>query len=63
MHIGSNEEVYRYSMREKDGNFVYVESVTNEKDLGITNITCKAHRTLGLIRRTFEYLDKDMFNH
>lgn len=75
MHIGSNEEVYRYSMREKDGNFVYVESVTNEKDLGITfdnklnfdqhisNITCKAQRTLGLIRRTFEYLDKDMFNH
>ncbi len=60
-------------MRDPDGNYTAIEAVTNEKDLGvtfderlsfnqhITNITNKAQQTLGLVHRSFESLDEEMF--
>lgn len=60
-------------MKEMDGNFTYIDDVDNEKDLGvtfesnlkferhITNIVNKAQRILGLIFRSFETLDEEMF--
>ena len=73
LHIGSKNEHFRYTMKDTDGNYSYIDPVPFEKDLGvtfdenlnfdqhITNITNKAQRVLGLIHRSFEYLDKDMF--
>ena len=68
MHIGFNNPRAGYTM---NGNAV--TEVTEEKDLGVTiqsslkwNKNCaesvsKANKVLGLIRRTFRYLDKNMF--
>ena len=73
LHIGKNNSNCRYSMPDKDGNYIYVEPVQTEKDLGVTfdenlsfedhisNITSKAQGVLSLIHRSFEYLDKEMF--
>jgi len=73
LHLGSSNSDFRYSMRDPDGNYSAIEAVTNEKDLGvtfderlsfnqhITNITNKAQRTLGLVHRSFECLDEEMF--
>ena len=73
IHIGSANENYRYTMTDNDGNHSYIETVSNEKDLGVTFdnqlsfedhiniITMKARRTLGIIHRSFEFLDRSMF--
>ena len=62
MHIGSTNERHRYSMLDKDGNFIHLDSAQSEKDLGVTfnenlhfgehisNITSKAQRVLELIQ-------------
>lgn len=73
MHIGRKNENYRYTMIDSTGNHTYINPVTSEKDLGvtfdenlnfqehITNIVNKAQRNLGIIHRSFEYMDKSMF--
>lgn len=75
LHIGHKNEQFRYTMQDTDGNFVNITSVTSEKDLGvtfdcdlnfnqhITNIVNKAQSCLGLIYRSFECLDREMFLH
>ena len=56
-----------------DGNRVYIEQKEQEKDIGVTfdknlkfdvhisNTVNKANQRLGLIRRTFEYMESDTF--
>ena len=70
LHIGQNnpEEIYMMGSDDK-----ILSTCDNEKDLGVTfdkdlsfdvhiqNATKKANRALGLIRRAFDFLDKDMF--
>lgn len=72
--IGRNtSHSYRYSMSDADGTTLYLEHTDTEKDLGVT-IDCKldfdkhinekvnkANMTMGLIRRSFEYLDQANF--
>ena len=72
LHVGNNNPHYRYTMTDSDGYHSYIESVDSEKDLGvtfdtklnfdvhITNIVNKAQRNLGIIHRSFEYMDKPM---
>ncbi len=72
MHIGTHENGERFSF--KNANTTQeLELVEEQKDLGllidnkmkfskhITQSVSKANRNLGLIARTFTYLDKDMF--
>ena len=66
--IGRNKSDYAYKMRDDK-----LERVKQEKDLGVTfdaslsfeihmaEKISKANRMTGIIRRTFHYLDKDMF--
>ncbi len=73
LHMGFNNENHRYTMLDKDNNYVALNSVEEEKDLGVTfernlkfdkhisNCVNKAQRTVGLIRRSFDYMDSDMF--
>ena len=70
LHIGNNnpEEKYKMGIDNK-----ILSTCECEKDLGVTfdidlsfdvhiqNATKKANRAIGLIRRAFDYLDKDMF--
>ena len=70
LHIGNNnpEEKYKMGIENK-----ILSTCESEKDLGVTfdidlsfdvhiqNATKKANRAIGLIRRSFDYLDKDMF--
>ena len=72
LHIGRNNPRHQYYMYES-GIQVPVEQVESEKDLGVTfestlrfdhhilNCVNKANRMLGLIKRTFTYMDKEMF--
>lgn len=69
MHLGRSNHLYEYGMGE-----VTLESITEEKDLGVwvdnklsfnshmEKQVNKANRQLGLIRRSFDFLDKDTFN-
>ena len=73
LHIGLNNPHYDYKMTDMNGNIVDLQEVEQEKDLGIifqSNLKfdqhiCmtvnKANRILGLIKRTFSYLDKSTF--
>ena len=66
--IGKNKSEFQYNMRGDE-----LERVTQEKDLGVTfdnslsfefhmaEKISKANRMTGIIRRTFHYLDKEMF--
>ena len=68
LHIGRHESVLRYSMQDSP-----VEQVPHEKDLGvivdktlvftehINAKISKANRNLGIIYRSFTYLDRDIF--
>ena len=68
MHFGKNNKKFIYLM----GNNI-VNTTTDEKDLGVTvsddlcwsrhisNCIKKANRTLGMIKHTFCYMDKEMF--
>ena len=72
LHIGKKNTNYVYSMR--SGDYVSeIESVQTEKDLGvrfdnelrfsdhINEICRKGFQRIGLIRRTFTYMDEKMF--
>ena len=72
MYMGSNNPHNEYVMNLSDSQ-QKIESCTSEKDLGVTfdpmltfdihihNIVNKANRMLGIIKRTFSYLNKDTF--
>ena len=72
MHIGKNNPQTKYFMK-LESSRQELEKCSEEKDLGITfdptlnfdihidNITKKANQMLGIIRRTFSYMDKSIF--
>ena len=72
MHIGKKNPRNSYYMKIEDCQ-QKLETCEEEKDLGITfdsnlnfdkhisNVTKKSNQMLGLIKRTFTYMDKDMF--
>lgn len=72
MHIGKRNPQHSYTM-EMENNLVELEKCKEEKDLGITfdpnldfdlhigNITKKANQMLGIIKRTFTFISKDVF--
>ena len=72
LHIGRNNPWHRYYMHES-GEQIPIEQVGSEKDLGVTfestlkfdkhilNCVNKANRMLGLIKRSFSFMDKEMF--
>ena len=72
LHIGNNDINFEYTMQTNSGE-MKVQKVTTEKDFGVTfdqnlkftdhiNIKVnKANRNVGLIFRTFTFMDKDMF--
>ena len=72
LHIGNHDINFDYSMQTDTGP-VLVEKVTSEKDLGVTfdqklkftdhinNKVNKANRNVGLIFRTFTFMNKEMF--
>ena len=73
MHIGKKNPETKYYMK-IENDLQSLESCTEEKDLGITfddklsfdqhisNITKKANQMLGIIKRTFNYMDKEIFS-
>ena len=72
LHVGNHDINYEYKM-ETNQDPITVEKVTVEKDLGvfidtslkfnehISNKVNLANRNVGLIFRTFTYVDKEMF--
>ena len=75
LHVGNHDLDIEYTMQTETGE-IKVEKVQSEKDLGvifdqklkftehivISKVTCnKANRNVGLIFRTFTFMDKDMF--
>ena len=72
MHLGKDQKFSMYSMRQ-NGAPVIINQVTEQKDLGVTidnklkfvphiqAMVKKANRNLGIIKRTFSYLDKTVF--
>jgi hypothetical protein len=72
MHIGNTNPEREYVMREED-NETKLKECEEEKDLGVTfdrellfdrhiaNVVSKANQMLGIIRRTFTCIDKDIF--
>ena len=72
MHLGNHDMNHTYTMK-KDQEEIPIEKVVSEKDLGVIvdntltftkHISSKiktANRNLGIIFRTFTYLDKDIF--
>ena len=73
LHLGHNNDISRYTMLDSQGDYIQIEPVDSEKDLGvtfehnlkferhITNCVTKAQRVLALIRRSFDYMESDMF--
>ena len=73
MHIGKMNPAFTYQMKDRNENIYKLKLVTSEKDLGITfqhdmkfgihinNVVNKANRLLGLVKRTFSYMDENMF--
>ena len=72
LHIGKTNQEQPYYMRQND-NLQRINTLTEEKDLGVTfdkmlsfdlhigKIVNKANQMLGIIKRSFTYLDKDIF--
>ena len=72
MHLGNENYVATYYMN-NNGELTEISKVTEQKDLGvliddrlkfaphIQAMVKKANRNLGIIKRTFSYLDKAMF--
>ena len=72
LHIGNHDINFEYKMQTNSGE-MKVQKVTTEKDLGVTfdqnlkftghinNKVIKANWNVGLIFRTFTFMDKDMF--
>ena len=73
LRIGNEHPTFQYEMTDRNGNVVPLEFVRCEKDIGVcmdnklsftdqvSEVTSKGLRTVGLIRRKFETLDKQMF--
>ena len=73
LHIGANNPKFTYKMVDKNNNTVDIKVVEQEKDLGvmfqenlkfdkhISLAVNKANRILGLVKRTFTYMDKSTF--
>ena len=72
LHVGNNIDDTEYTMETPNGN-ITIEKVHSEKDLGVifdnklnftehisTKVT-KANQIVGLIFRTFTFVDKEMF--
>ena len=74
MHLGSKNPKKNYSMKDGNGGMHVLEETTVEKDLGvkIDNLLkftdhCQAkintaNKTLGFIRHSFQYMDKEIFS-
>ena len=72
LHVGTHDINFEYTIETEAGR-VKVEKVTTEKDLRVTfdpslkfiehinNKVNKANRNVGLIFRTFTFMDKDIF--
>ena len=72
LHNGRNNPRFRYYMHES-GEQIHKEQLDSEKDLGVAfestlrfdkhilNCVIKANRMLGLIKRSFSFMDKEMF--
>ena len=72
MHIDGSNTRNKYYMLE-NGETIEITEITEEKDLGITfsnnmkfskhivNCSNKANKIIWIIRRTFSYMEKDMF--
>jgi ribonuclease P/MRP protein subunit RPP40 len=73
MHLGHNNQHKEYRMKKNDGSEHVLDSTTAEKDLGVTvddkltfnthvhNSINKANKMLGILRRTFTVIDRDIF--
>ena len=73
MHIGPNSQRYNYTMRLYNDEIVNITKCDNEKDLGvifynklivdlhIQAASNKANKIIGIIRRTFSYLNRYHF--
>jgi len=72
LHLGKNNQKHEYKLTE-NGVDIKIEQVCEEKDIGvifdselkfnkhITSSVNRANQKLGMIRRSFEYMDRDMF--
>ena len=73
IQYGNVKYEYSYKMTNKDGEIISIEEDSEEKDLGIIfekklkfnkhiTVTVKrANKLVGLIRRTFSFMDKELF--
>ena len=73
MRIGVKHPKYNYTMTAEDGTIVQLEETVMEKDLGvvvdnkltfsqhINSTVVKANQVVGMIRRSFKYMDKEIF--
>ena len=71
LHLGGTNKKFSYTMSEK-GNTVTLEETTCEKDLGVNidpelkftqhcvKVANKASQIVGMIRRSFDYIDSEM---
>ncbi|MES9884550.1 MAG: reverse transcriptase family protein [Sedimenticola sp.] len=72
MHLGKDQEFSKYNMKIGDEEKI-IQEVNEEKDLGVVmdknlkfvahiqTVVKKANRMLGVIKRTFKYIDKEVF--
>lgn len=73
LRVGKNHPDFTYTMNNIDGEQIELETTATEKDLGIhiddklnfnehiAKSTARANKQMGLIRRTFKYIDKEIF--
>jgi len=73
VNYGLIKHEYQYSMRDSQNNNVDLPSCSEEKDLGIwfenslkfnkhvQNVVNRTNRLTGMIRRTFKYMDRNLF--
>ena len=73
MHIGNHPPATNYTMRQSDNTTLDIRDEMTERDLGvaidnhlnfklhISQMVSQANRLLGMIRRSFEYLDQETF--
>ena len=71
--IGQRHREHTYIMKISDGQTTETKKTTAEKDLGVTidnrltfsehinNTVKKANQVMGMIRRTFRFIDKEIF--
>ena len=71
MHLGKENPRFEYEMTDKDGNVKVIQTVNSEKDLGVhvqdnlkfdkhISVTVnRANRLVGLIKRSFSFLDEE----